>query len=266
MGLVHGELTERIIAGAIEVHRSLGPGFIESIYENALRIELGRRGLQVDHQFEVIINYAGVEVGKHRLDLLVEGITVIELKAIRNLDDIHFAVVKSYLKAAGNELGLLLNFAKITLEIKRVICRQSPVRFLVSWLLHKKLSETSCRGERRVPEQVLSVERERRRVVVRGEIARRLIAAFGHGARGAQVAGIGVGVAHHNRRTTHALFDGRADLVHHFAGQRDERHRTEPERLHFHPCFAAITPRQDLFREGLHLRFVDLLPKLIRAG
>ena len=63
----------------------------------------------------------GMEVGKHRLDLFIEDIIVVELKAIKNLDDIHFAIVRSYLRATGQMLGLLLNFAKITLEIKRVI-------------------------------------------------------------------------------------------------------------------------------------------------
>ena len=71
MGLEHEELTEEIIGGAIEVHRRLGPGFIESIYEKALVVELSKRGLQVKEQYEVIIEYDDVEVGRHRLDLVV---------------------------------------------------------------------------------------------------------------------------------------------------------------------------------------------------
>lgn len=121
MALEHGELTERIIGAAIEVHRRLGPGFLESVYENALIIELSKRGLAVRDQFEVIIDYEGVEVGRHRLDLLIEDTIVVELKAIKNLEDIHFAVVRSYLKASGRKHGLLLNFAKVTLEVRRVI-------------------------------------------------------------------------------------------------------------------------------------------------
>lgn len=71
----------------------------------------------------MIIEYDGVDVGRHRLDLLVEDTIVVELKTIKNLEDIHFAIVKSYLKAVKKEHGLLLNFANVKLEPKRVICR-----------------------------------------------------------------------------------------------------------------------------------------------
>ena len=121
MGLEHEELTEEIIGGAIEVHRRLGPGFIESIYEKASVVELCKRGLQVKEQYEVIIQYDDVEVGRHRLDLVVEDTIVGELKAIKDLEDIHFALVISYLKSIKKKHGLLLNFAKVTLEVKKVI-------------------------------------------------------------------------------------------------------------------------------------------------
>jgi len=127
MVLQYEELTSRVIAAAIEVHRRLGPGFIESIYEHALIVELHKRGLKVEEQVEVPIEYEGVEVGRHRLDLLVEGTIVVELKAIKNLDNVHFAIVKSYLRAVGKEHGLLLNFAKPTLEVKRVICQKAGI-------------------------------------------------------------------------------------------------------------------------------------------
>jgi len=120
--LEHGDLTEKIIGAAIEVHKRLGPGFLESIYENALVVELRKRSLKVDQQRQIAVQYDGVEVGKHILDLFVEDTIVVELKAIKNLEDIHFAIVRSYLKAAGRRHGLLLNFQKPTLEVKRVIC------------------------------------------------------------------------------------------------------------------------------------------------
>ena len=123
MPLEHGELTEKIIGAAIEVHRRLGPGFIESIYENALVIELRERGLTVEQQREVAVKYGGIEVGKHRLDLLVGDTIVVELKAVKDLEDIHFAVVKSYLRALEKHHGLLLNFSKPTLQVNRVICQ-----------------------------------------------------------------------------------------------------------------------------------------------
>ena len=119
--LEYEELTERIIGAAIEVHRRLGPGFIESFYENALVIELNKRWLEVKKQIEVPVVYEDKEVGRHRLDLLVEDTIVVELKAVKALEDIHFAIVKSYLKAVGRVHGLLLNFSRTTLDIKRVI-------------------------------------------------------------------------------------------------------------------------------------------------
>ena len=94
---------------------------MESVYENALAIELEKRGLKVARQVDVSIEYDGKEVGKHRLDLVVEDTIVVELKATKSFEDIHFAVVKSYLKAAGRKHGLLVNFAKTTLQVKRVI-------------------------------------------------------------------------------------------------------------------------------------------------
>lgn len=120
-GLEHEELTDKIIGCAIKVHKNLGPGFLESIYENAVVIELHKQNLQVEKQREVVIKYDGVEVGKHRLDLIVNDTIVVELKAVRNIEDAYFAVVKSYLKALGKEHGLLINFSKPVLEIKRVI-------------------------------------------------------------------------------------------------------------------------------------------------
>lgn len=111
----------RVTGAAIEVHRTLGPGFLESVYENALRIELRRREIPYVGQVAVPIVYQGIEVGSHILDLLVEDQLVVELKSLKRLDDIHFVVLKSYLKAVERELGLLLNFSGTTLAIKRVV-------------------------------------------------------------------------------------------------------------------------------------------------
>ena len=119
--LAHEELTGRIIAGAIEVHKTLGPGFLESIYEAALVVELKRSGLKIESQKPLRIFYREALVGEHRLDLLVEDKILVELKAISALEDIHFAIARSYLKAAGLEHGLLLNFATLPLTVKRVI-------------------------------------------------------------------------------------------------------------------------------------------------
>jgi len=121
--LEHEGLAGEIIGAAIEVHKGLGPGFLESVYENVLCIELGRRGIPYRRQIEVPVLYHGEEVGLHRLDLLVSERIVVELKAVKRFDDIHFVVVRSYLRAAQVDHGLLFNFAGITLDIKRITSR-----------------------------------------------------------------------------------------------------------------------------------------------
>lgn len=114
-------LSKKIIGAAIEVHRELGPGFLECIYEEALKVEFTEHGLHYEAQKEIRIKYLGVDVGLHRLDLLVENQIIVELKAVKELTDVHFSQLRSYLKATGLKVGLLFNFAKPTLEIKRVV-------------------------------------------------------------------------------------------------------------------------------------------------
>src|SRR5213080_3458709 len=119
------KLTEQIIAAAIRVHRALGPGFLESVYEEALAVEFALSGIQFIRQYPVPLFYRDHQIGEHRLDFLVEGKIVVELKAISQLEDIHFAIGRSYLKATNLEDGLLLNFATTPLTIKR-FCRERP--------------------------------------------------------------------------------------------------------------------------------------------
>lgn len=114
------ELTEKIIQAAITVHKVLGPGFIESFYENALCIELEKQNILFQRQKIIEMSYCGKPIGEHRLDLLVENRVVVELKAISGLEPIHFSIVRSYMKAVSTETGLLLNFATMPLTIKRV--------------------------------------------------------------------------------------------------------------------------------------------------
>ncbi len=117
------DLTERIIGCAIKVHRALGPGYLEVIYENALAFELSRCGLGVDRQRVVKVLYEGVEVGEHRIDLVVEGRVVLELKAVERLNDKHAAQVISTLRASGLKVGLLINFneARLVDGVRRVV-------------------------------------------------------------------------------------------------------------------------------------------------
>jgi len=121
MGHEFEALSGRIIEAAIDVHRQLGPGFMESIYENAMKVALRKRNIPFEFQHEVSVSYEGEEVGLHRLDLVVQGEIVVELKAIRVLEDVHFAQVRSYLKATGLHVGLLLNFNAPILVIKRIV-------------------------------------------------------------------------------------------------------------------------------------------------
>jgi GxxExxY protein len=114
------EITEKIIQAIIRVHRTLGPGFLERIYHNALTIELANQGLLVESEKEVTIYYEGRIIGVHKLDLLVENQVIIELKTVEELAGIHYAQLRSYLKATKLRVGLLVNLAKDKADYRRV--------------------------------------------------------------------------------------------------------------------------------------------------
>jgi GxxExxY protein len=115
------DLTYRIIGAAIEVHTTLGPGFLESIYRNALLHELQLRGLATQCELSVDVGYKDQIVGKHRLDLLVESNVVVELKAATGINAVHMAQILSYMRALNIETGLVINFSEDSLRWKRVI-------------------------------------------------------------------------------------------------------------------------------------------------
>ena len=115
------QLTERVIQCAFTVSNTLGCGFLEKVYENALAHELRKAGLQVQQQHGITVYYDGVAVGEYTADLLVEGVLLLELKAVKDLDDIHLAQCLNYLKATNLRLCLLMNFAKPKIEIRRII-------------------------------------------------------------------------------------------------------------------------------------------------
>ena len=114
------ELIRKVIGAAISVHRELGPGYVESVYEEAMTVEFELKGIRYERQKVVPILYLGRKVGEHRLDLLVEDCLIVENKAVSELDPIFFIIVRSYLKAAGKKEALLFNFASMPLTIKRV--------------------------------------------------------------------------------------------------------------------------------------------------
>ena len=105
------KLTQEIIACSDPSAPELGPGFLESVYEEALAVEFALSGIQFIRQHPVPLFYRDHQIGEHRLDFLVEGKIVVELKAISQLEDIHFAICRSYLKAADLNDGLLFNFS-----------------------------------------------------------------------------------------------------------------------------------------------------------
>jgi GxxExxY protein len=117
--LAFEELTGRITGGALAVHRALGPCLLESVYENALVVELRHAGLRTESPPTPVIHHRGALAGKHRLDLR-DRISV-EWKAVSALGDVQLVIVRSYLKAAGLEHGLLLNCATAPLTVKRVV-------------------------------------------------------------------------------------------------------------------------------------------------
>jgi GxxExxY protein len=120
MELQNKHLTDRIIAAAIRVHKELGPGFLDAMYEEALAIEFAAAAISFERQKLLPVFYRERLIGEHRLDFLVEQKVILKLKAITALEDIHFAIVRSYLKAPNLDDALLLNFATARLTVKRV--------------------------------------------------------------------------------------------------------------------------------------------------
>ena len=110
-----------ILAAAVEVQRTLGPGYHESDYEAAHCVELELRGIPHVRQHEIVLHYKDREVGRHRLDLIVAGEIVVEIKAVTELSDVHLAQTLSYLKSSRIPVGLILNFGKATLDSRRVV-------------------------------------------------------------------------------------------------------------------------------------------------
>jgi GxxExxY protein len=114
-------LSGRIIEAAIRVHKELGPGFLESVYHQAMTIALRHREIPFSSEKTFRIWFEGEDCGYHRLDLFVADEIVVELKAIKALEDIRFATLKSYLRITGLHVGLLFNFNAPTLIVKRVV-------------------------------------------------------------------------------------------------------------------------------------------------
>lgn len=122
----HHALTEQIIACAFAVHKKMGFGFLESVYENCLLIELRQAGLTAESQVPIDVLYEEHRVGHFVADILVENTVVIELKSVRSIVSAHEVQLVNYLIASGLPVGLLLNFAESRVEIKRKVRALSP--------------------------------------------------------------------------------------------------------------------------------------------
>lgn len=116
----YSELTAKIIGCAMTVHRTLGNGFQEVIYQRALAIEMSLAGISFSREFEMPIYYREEQIGTRRVDFLVDGVISVELKAIIKLEDVHFAQAINYLEAYNLEIGLLINFGETSLSFKRL--------------------------------------------------------------------------------------------------------------------------------------------------
>ncbi len=116
----HSEITEKIIGCAMKVHRTLGNGFQEVIYQRALAIEMRRQGLDFQRELEMPVMYDDEQIGTRRVDFFVENKIMVELKALTQLEKVHLAQALNYLEAYQIEIGLLINFGATSLQFKRL--------------------------------------------------------------------------------------------------------------------------------------------------
>lgn len=121
--LLHGDLTYKIIGAAMRVHRTLGHGFLEKVYENSLLVSLRKDGIVAEQQVPIKVIFEGVVVGDYFADILVDKRVILELKACDRIMDIHKAQALNYLKATGTALALILNFGARSFEHHRLINR-----------------------------------------------------------------------------------------------------------------------------------------------
>ena len=118
--VIYRELSYRVMQAMFEVHNTLGPGFVENVYEEALAYELEMRGIPFERQKKVTVHYKGRIIGTHRLDFVVNDKIVLELKAVSALTDVFKQQTLSYLKATGLRLGILINFGTPRVEYVRI--------------------------------------------------------------------------------------------------------------------------------------------------
>jgi len=128
--LPHGQITNAIIGAMFEVHNVLGQGFLESVYANALTVELRQRGVPVDRNVPFEVMYRGASIGRYVADLVVDQKVIVETKVAKAIDPVHRAQLLNYLRASGLEVGLVANFGS-SVQFKRVVWTRRPDRHLL---------------------------------------------------------------------------------------------------------------------------------------
>lgn len=118
---LYKELTEALIGAAMEVHKTLGGGFLEAIYQKALAYELRLRNIPFEEQVRMAVYYKGELMGEYIADFLIDGKVIVEIKAVAGLSSAHIAQTLHYLAATGNKVGMLLNFGGKSLEYRRLV-------------------------------------------------------------------------------------------------------------------------------------------------
>ena len=131
--MIYQDITGEIIGCAMEVHRQLGSGFQEYIYQRALEIEFQNRKMQVNKEFEIKIHYKGEYIGLRRVDFLIQNTITLESKAVSELQDVHIAQAINYLEASSYPIGLLINFGAKSLQFKRLFNKRLPHNQLKSY-------------------------------------------------------------------------------------------------------------------------------------
>ena len=118
--IIHRKLSYQVMQAVFEVHNTLGPGYLEKVYEEALAVELELMNIPFERQKEITVIYKGRRVGQHRLDFVIDGKIVLELKSVSTLANVHKKQVLSYLKATDLRLGILVNFATLRVQSERI--------------------------------------------------------------------------------------------------------------------------------------------------
>ncbi len=119
--IIEKVLSYEIVNAAFEVHNVLGPGFLESIYEEGMAVELSTRGHKVERQVRISVNYKSRKIGEHVLDLVVDGRIILEIKAVSAIAPIHKEQALSYLKATGYQLAMVINFGAARVQTARIV-------------------------------------------------------------------------------------------------------------------------------------------------